>query len=117
MDAWLGSRVAVPVCARFKRGALSPRLVFDASLRTKALPVGISRAPVDLRCHSGLRSHREAMFPFLSGGESILLLRDLVRRKVLREHAVADTSAVSRESFSSRFSRSASPVKRGRRYP
>lgn len=40
------------------------------------------------------RTLREVEFPFLTGGETMLLLRDLVRRKVLREHAVPDTSKV-----------------------
>ena len=32
---------------------------------------------------------------FLTGGETMLLLGDLVRRKVLREHTVPDSTAVS----------------------
>lgn len=39
---------------------------------------------------------RDAEFQFLTGGEIVLLLRDLVRREVLREHAVPDTARVSR---------------------
>eukprot|EP00903_Cladosiphon_okamuranus_P009842 g9353.t1 len=36
---------------------------------------------------------REVELSFLTGGETMLLLRDLVRRKVLREHTVPDASA------------------------
>ncbi|CAN0309802.1 unnamed protein product [Pylaiella littoralis] len=35
---------------------------------------------------------REAELQYLSGGEAMLLLRDLVRRKVLRDHAVPSTA-------------------------
>lgn len=38
---------------------------------------------------------REAELSFLTIGETMLLLRDLVRRKVLRDHFVPDTTAVS----------------------
>lgn len=52
--------------------------------------------PLLVCCRIGFVSHREAAeFSFLSGGETMLLLRDLVRRKVLREDVVPDTSAVS----------------------
>lgn len=42
---------------------------------------------------------REAELQFLSGGEAMLLLRDLVRRNVLRDHAVPDTATVSPLTF------------------
>lgn len=39
---------------------------------------------------------RNGGFPFLTGGETLLVLRDLARRKVLLEHTVPDTAVVSR---------------------
>lgn len=47
---------------------------------------------------------RQAELPFLTEGETILLLRDLVRRKVLREQIVPDVSTVSVSSLTIYFS-------------
>lgn len=38
---------------------------------------------------------RSGGIPFLTGGETLLVLRDLARRKVLHEHTVPDTAVVS----------------------
>lgn len=49
--------------------------------------------------HVSPLTSREAELQYLSGGEAMLLLRDLVRRKVLRDHAVPSTAKVSPTAF------------------
>ncbi|CAB1103033.1 unnamed protein product [Ectocarpus sp. CCAP 1310/34] len=79
-----------------KRKVLFPWTTFDGEVDLRFLNRVRQGLVAYVRSNPGCLAAgiREAELSFLTIGETMLLLRDLVRRKVLRDHFVPDTTAV-----------------------
>ncbi|CAM9402874.1 unnamed protein product [Ectocarpus sp. 4 AP-2014] len=79
-----------------KRKVLFPWTTFDGEVDLRFLNRIRQGLVAYVRSNPGCLAAdiREAELSFLTVGETMLLLRDLVRRKVLRDHFVPDTTAV-----------------------